>query len=53
MIIALTLAKSGFYGGNPEAVLNSRVDLVVQAYHYEMFLRQLETTFTELNNKEK
>lgn len=51
--IAFTLAKSGYYSGNPEIVLNSPVDNVMGAYHYEMFTREYETTFAELNKETK
>lgn len=48
-MIALTLAKAGYYQGDPEKILNARIDLVLQTYNYEMFTRDLETTFSELN----
>lgn len=49
----MRLAKAGFYGGDPENVLNARADIVMQTYHYENFTRELDATFTELNNKSK
>ena len=49
MLIALVLAKSGYYGGNVDNVFNSPVDNVFETYHYEMFLRDYERVFAELN----
>lgn len=47
--IALTLAKSGLFGGNPQTVLNTPVDIVLEAYHYEAFCKVYEDTYLELN----
>lgn len=47
--IALTLAKEGYFSGNPCIVFDSPADIVLQTYHYEMFRRIYEETFTELN----
>ena len=49
LIIALTLAKEGYFNGNPNIILNSPADLVLQTYQYEMFRRVYEDTYTELN----
>lgn len=48
----MTVASSGFYGGNPETVLNSPFDMVYKAYQYELYKREYEETYNELN-KEK
>lgn len=41
------------FGSNPDIVLKAPVDIVIKAYHYEQFVREYETTFTELNSKGK
>ena len=51
--IALILAKSGFYGGDPDKVLDAPINRVMQAYQYEMFLRDYEETARELNKEIK
>lgn len=51
--MSLKLAKAGYYGGDPEAVLNGRVDLVIKAAQYEGFLQEYEETFMMINRKEK
>ena len=48
-IIANVLAKSGYFGGNPETIMNAQGDLVIDAFHYEMFTRDYENTLNELN----
>lgn len=48
-----TLAKSGLYGGNPDIIYNSRVDRVIDLYHYNNFIKEYETTFYELNKEKK
>lgn len=49
----MTLAKSGYFGSNPETILNSPVDLVFQTYHYEIFTREYDETNIELNKEKK
>ena len=49
--IAMTLAKSGYYGGNPEAVFNASIDMVMKTYHYEIYTREYEATYLELNKE--
>lgn len=51
--IALTLAKTGWFGGNPQNVYEAPVDVVFEAYHYEIFTRDYENTYTELNSQHK
>lgn len=45
----MKLAKGGMYSGNPENVLNSRVDLVMHSYHFMNFIQDYEDTSVELN----
>lgn len=49
----MTLAKSGYYGGNPENVFMASCDIVMKTYHYEMYTRQYEATYIELNKESK
>ena len=53
MIIANTLAKSGYFGGNPETALNAPVDIVLNAFQFEMFSREYEKAEIELNKEVK
>ena len=53
MAIAMPLAKSGFFNGNPQTILNSPVDIVMQTYHYEMFVKNYEETVNEMNKERK
>jgi hypothetical protein len=45
----LRLAKAGYCGGDPEKVLQMRVNLVVTAMHYEKFVGDYERKYIELN----
>lgn len=47
--MALMLAKSGYFAGNIENVFNTKVDYVFETYHYEMFMRDYERVFMEMN----
>lgn len=47
--MALSLAKSGWFNGNPEIIMNTPVDVVMQAYNYEFFTQKYEETYIELN----
>jgi hypothetical protein len=37
LMFALSLAKAGYYGGDPEKVLQARVDIVLSLMQYESF----------------
>lgn len=47
----MTLAKAGWLGSDPEKILNAPVDIVINAFHYEMFTREYESTHFELNKE--
>jgi hypothetical protein len=47
----LRLAK--IWNCHPERVWNTRVDLVIDALQYEVFLQEMEETFYILNRKEE
>lgn len=49
LLIALRLAKAGYFGGDPAAVLAGRVDLVLAAMEYEKFENDKEEVYYELN----
>ncbi len=53
LILALFLAKNGYYNGSVDTVMNSRVDYVIQSFNYENFMKDYETTVTEMNKKER
>lgn len=48
-VVALRLAKAGWFGGDPGKVLSGRVDLVVAALQYEGFLGVYERTWRRDN----
>lgn len=48
-MLALRLAKVGYFGGDPERVLNGRVDLVLEALEYERFQGEYEDVYYEIN----
>jgi hypothetical protein len=52
-VIAVTLAKAGFFNGNPQSVCDAPVDIVMDTYHYEIFTREYEITHYELNKTNK
>lgn len=52
-MVSCTLAKANLFGGNPETVLNARCDIVMNQYHHEMFTRDYEETYYELNKEKK
>ena len=43
-IIVFALAKAGWYGGNPTLIYNSPIDDVINAYCYEVMMRDFEMT---------
>ena len=50
-MVALRLSK--VWGCHPEQVLRTRVDIVIDAIQYEVFLQQLEETTIIINKDEK
>jgi hypothetical protein len=48
-MVALRLSKAGY--GRPDEVLKMRTDLVMAAVHYEIFLKEYERAFWEMNKK--
>lgn len=51
-MIALKMAKMGYYGGDPINVLNARVDMVISIMEYEKFQNDYENTYWELNKND-
>lgn len=50
-MVSLRLAK--VWGCHPEQVLKTRVDLVIDAIQYEVFIQELEETTIMMNRTEK
>lgn len=48
-MVALRLAKAGYWNGDPAAVLDARVDLVLEALDYEKFTADFESVYLEMN----
>ena len=53
LFLAIRLAKSGFCGGDPEAILHKRTDVVIGMMEYLNFTSDYEDTWAELNRKEQ
>lgn len=53
MVIAIKVANTGFYEGNPEKVLKGRIDYVLGILQYNKFLIDYEDQYIELNKKQK
>lgn len=49
MFVAIRLARRGYYGGDPEAVLNAPVDVVQNLIGYENFEVEYEAEYMALN----
>ena len=49
MFVALRIAKAGYYSGDPQKVLEARVDYVLSILEYESFNSDYERVYTELN----
>jgi len=50
-VISLRLAK--VWSCHPDMVLKTRIDLVIDALHYEVFLQEHEETSYLLNREER
>jgi hypothetical protein len=49
LFYACKLAKEGYYGGNPEAILRAPADVVINLIRYEQFVKEVEAAYQELN----
>jgi len=47
----MRLAKAGYYGGNPEAILQAPVTVVIGMLDYEGFIDDYENAYIELNKE--
>lgn len=45
----MRLASAGWWGGDPEKVLQAPADLVMGAMHYEAFRADYEKAYVEIN----
>lgn len=52
MILALRLAKGGWWGGDPDAVLGAPADRVMLAVQYEGFTANYETEMYNIAKRE-
>lgn len=48
-----TLAKAGWFGGNPSTVYSTPIDIVFDAYYFEIMSRDYESTYFELNKEKR
>jgi hypothetical protein len=46
----MRLAKAGYLGGDPDAVLAAPVSTVLKILHYEAFESDYERAYTDLNS---
>lgn len=51
MLVALKIAKSGYYNGDPANVLNAQVDHVLSVLEYEAFNTDFEKVYIEMNKE--
>lgn len=52
MITAFRLASMGYFGGDPEKVLDASVEIVVGLTDYVEFQRVYDETYVELNRND-
>lgn len=48
-MVALRLAKSNWASGDPDRILEMSADKVINMLHYEVFLKEYDDTFQEIN----
>lgn len=52
MVLALRLAKGGWYGGNPGKILKAPAEHVMLAIQYDDFVAKYEKEMMNLNRRE-
>lgn len=53
MVVSLRLAKAGYWGGDPGAVLRAPADEVMAAIQFERFQQEYEAAYIDLNREGK
>ena len=53
MFVANVLAKAGYFGGNPQTILETDGGIVLDTFNYEMFCRQYDTVNILINKDNK
>lgn len=53
LVVAIRLAKEGFMGGNPVAILRSPVDVVLAMLEFSGFLIDYQDAYREMNRPQK
>jgi len=48
----MRLAKAGWMGGSPEAIMKARADYVINMLHFEKFESEFSEKYRELNNED-
>lgn len=49
--IVFSLAKQGYWGGNPELIYNAPSDIVMKQYNFNTFMSEYQTTEMVLNTE--
>lgn len=49
----MKLAKAGYYGGSPDAVMRGRVDMVLAALEYESYASDWQSAYSALHHPKK
>ena len=51
LLVALRLAKEGFMGGNPDAILKAPTATVIAMMEYTNYVGEYQETYMELNKE--
>jgi hypothetical protein len=51
LVVALRVARAGYYGGDPERVLKASFPMVMAIIQYEDFCNEYERTFHKINTE--
>jgi len=51
--VAIRLAKDGYYGGDPQAILNAPVSIIQSLIDYQRFTSHYEDEYLALNKVKK
>lgn len=46
---AAKLAKAGYYGGDPEQILNAPVSIIIKLLNFQVFENEYESAYYDLN----
>ena len=47
------MAKTGFFGGNPEVIMKTKISIVMETFHFNKFIEDYQSEAMEFSRQEQ